>query len=145
MYPPAEQFMIALWLAILIIALLCGIFAEQQTTVRENTRCLRIIYKHCESPIERLLEMSSTTSLRLRLFEVYKSINQLNPKCLNCLFEEKSTSYSLRYPAKVLQPKKRTTMYSLISISYTVKPVYNDHLMGYFSAFWSSSRWPRAT
>ena len=28
---------------------------------------------------------------------------------------------------------------------YTVKPVYNDHLMGYFSAFWCSSRWPRAT
>ena len=28
---------------------------------------------------------------------------------------------------------------------YTVKSVYNDHLMGYFSAFWSSSRWPRAT
>ena len=27
----------------------------------------------------------------------------------------------------------------------TVKPVYNDHLMGYFSAFWSSSWWPRAT
>ena len=27
----------------------------------------------------------------------------------------------------------------------TVKPVYNDHLMGYFSAFWSSCRWPRAT
>ena len=30
-------------------------------------------------------------------------------------------------------------------IYYTVKPVYNDHLMRYFSAFWSSSRWPRAT
>ena len=28
---------------------------------------------------------------------------------------------------------------------HTVKPVYNDHLMGYFSASWSSSRWPRAT
>ena len=27
----------------------------------------------------------------------------------------------------------------------TVKPVYNDHPMGYFSAFWSSSRWPMAT
>ena len=27
----------------------------------------------------------------------------------------------------------------------TVKPVYNDDPMGYFSAFWSSSRWPRAT
>ena len=29
-------------------------------------------------------------------------------------------------------------------VTSTVKPVYNDHLMGYFSAFWSSSRWPRA-
>ena len=27
----------------------------------------------------------------------------------------------------------------------TVKPVYNDHLMRYFSAFWCSSRWARAT
>ena len=27
----------------------------------------------------------------------------------------------------------------------TVKPVYNDHLMGYFSAFWSSYRWSMAT
>ena len=32
-----------------------------------------------------------------------------------------------------------------LSYAYTVKPVYNDHLMGYFSAFWSSSRWPKAT
>ena len=32
-----------------------------------------------------------------------------------------------------------------IAILPTVKPVYNDHLMGYFSASWSSSRWPRAT
>ena len=28
---------------------------------------------------------------------------------------------------------------------HTVKPVYSDHLMGYISAFWGSSRWPRAT
>ena len=26
-----------------------------------------------------------------------------------------------------------------------VKPVYNDNLMGHFSAFWSSCRWSRAT
>ena len=81
-------------------------------------RCLRIIYKDYESPIERLLEMSNTTSLvisrlRIILLEVYQSINQLNPKCMNGLFEEKSTSYSLRYPVKVLQPKKRTTTYGL--------------------------------
>ena len=30
-------------------------------------------------------------------------------------------------------------------LCYTVKPVYNDHPMGYFSAFWISSRWSRAT
>ena len=29
---------------------------------------------------------------------------------------------------------------SAMFVFYTVKPVYNDHLMGYFSAFWSSSR-----
>ena len=29
--------------------------------------------------------------------------------------------------------------------AYTVKPVYNDHLMEYFSAFRSSSGWPMAT
>ena len=33
----------------------------------------------------------------------------------------------------------------VLSIKNTVKPVYNDHLMRHFSAFWSSSRWPRAT
>ena len=33
----------------------------------------------------------------------------------------------------------------IIEIMNTMKPVYNDHLMGYFSAFWSSSRWPTAT
>ena len=34
----------------------------------------------------------------------------------------------------------------IINVIYnTVKPVYNDHPMGYFSSFWSSSRWPRAT
>ena len=33
----------------------------------------------------------------------------------------------------------------ITSFPGTVKPVYNDHLMGYSSAFWSSSRWPRAT
>ena len=34
---------------------------------------------------------------------------------------------------------------SLFTKPHTVKPVYNDHLMEYFSVFWSSSRWPRAT
>ena len=110
---------------------LCG--ATNNNKIRENTRRLRIIYKDYESPIERLLEMSNTTSLaisrlRLILLEVYKSINQLHPKCMNGLFEEKSTSYSLRYPVKVLQPRKRTTPYGLRSISYTGAKFWNDLL-----------------
>ena len=27
-----------------------------------------------------------------------------------------------------------------LEVEYTVKSVYNDHLMGYFSALWSSRR-----
>ena len=34
--------------------------------------------------------------------------------------------------------------YVLISEN-TVKHIYNDHQIGYLSAFWSLSRWPRAT
>ena len=37
------------------------------------------------------------------------------------------------------------SIFDKMSYCNTVKLVYNDHLMGYFSAFWSSSRWPRAT
>ena len=35
-----------------------------------------------------------------------------------------------------------TDIYKMEEI--TVKPVYNDHIMEYLPAFWSSSRWPRA-
>ena len=41
-------------------------------------------------------------------------------------------------------PKWLFTCFPFVVWLSTVKPVYNDHLMGYFSPFWSSSRWPRA-
>ena len=41
--------------------------------------------------------------------------------------------------------ERHFVVFNTSQIDDTVKPVYNDHLMGYFSAFWSSSRWPRAT
>ena len=61
---------------------------------------------------ETLLETTNTTSLvvsrlRLILLEVYKSLHQLNAKCINGLFEVKSTRYYLRNRVKVLQPKKK--------------------------------------
>ena len=42
-------------------------------------------------------------------------------------------------PMDVVEARKKVT-----NICSTVKPVYNDHLMGYFFAFWGSSRWPKA-
>ena len=59
-----------------------------------------------------------------------------------------------RYRVKICLIEKRfeNTHFKLAAIvsrsrwvDATMKPVYNDHLMEYFSAFWSSSRWPRAT
>ena len=44
-----------------------------------------------------------------------------------------------------VSPYSITTQLCYRHVTYTVKLVYNDHLMGYFFAFWSSSRWPRAT
>ena len=44
-----------------------------------------------------------------------------------------------------LFPKWLSTKACRVRSLYTVKPVYNDHLMGYFSAFWSSSRSRRQT
>ena len=76
-------------------------------------RCLRIIYQDYESPYETLLETANTTSLvvpRLRLIrlEVYESLHQLNTKCIQRLFEVKSTRYSLRDLVKVLQTNKKS-------------------------------------
>ena len=40
-----------------------------------------------------------------------------------------------------MQWNNQIITYTISIIFYTVKPVYNGHLMGYLSAFWSSSRW----
>ena len=94
-------------------------------------RCLRIIYKDYESSYHRLLGMANITTLvisrlRILILEVFKSIRQLNPKCISDLFEVKSLGYSLRNHVKVLQPKRRTTTYGLRTVSYTGAKLWND-------------------
>ena len=94
-------------------------------------KCLRIIYKDYESTYETLLETTNTTSLvvsrlHLILLKVYKSLHQLNAKCMNGLVKVKSTRYSLRNPVIKLQPKKKTTTYGLKPISYTGVKLWND-------------------
>ena len=63
------------------------------------------------------------------------------------------TNVDTLYPELAILPVKRVFAYTTgISIYKLNAPriipgyvyVYNDHLMGYFFAFWSSSRWPLA-
>ena len=96
-------------------------------------RCLRIIYKDYESSYNRLLGMANTTTLvisrlRILILEVFKSIRQLNPKCISDSdsFEVKSLGNSLRIHVKVLQPKRRTPTYGLRTVSYTGAKLWND-------------------
>ena len=94
-------------------------------------RCLRMIYKDYESSYHRLLGMANTATLvisrlRILILVVFKSIRQLNPKCISDLFEVKSLGYSLRNHVKVLQPKRRTTTYGLRTVSYTGAKLWND-------------------
>ena len=56
------------------------------------------------------------------------------PQCVNCRF-----TVSIMARSWALRPAERFRRKWYL---YTVKPVYNTHHMGYFSAFWSSSRWP---
>ena len=78
----------------------CGV-SNSNKMEKIKERCLRIVYKDYDSSYDRFLEMANTTALvisrlRIILFEVYKSMHHLNPKCISGLFEVKPTNYSLR-------------------------------------------------
>ena len=62
--------------------------------------------------------------------------------CVSLPNHEINTSTFL-FSTSVL-PRRQGCDYLFIFIFSTVEPVYNDHLMGYFSVFWSSSGWPKA-
>ena len=94
-------------------------------------RCLRIIYKDYVSNYDTLLENANTNTLvisriRTLLVEVFKSVHQLNAKCIRDLFEVKVTSYALRNPLQIIQTRKRTTTYGLRTVSYTGAKLWND-------------------
>ena len=96
-------------------------------------RALKILYKDYVSSYEDLmLKANVPTMLNKRLqgilCEVFKSIKGINSKCLNDLFEVKSTSYSLRNDVRVVQPKRRTTNFGLRTVSYLGAKLWNDNL-----------------
>ena len=94
-------------------------------------RALRIINKDYDSTNKELIEKLNTTTLlvsrlRIMLCEIFKSVNGLNPKSINELFDIKEFDYALRNCKRVYQPKKRTTTYGLRSVSYTGAKLWND-------------------
>ena len=96
-------------------------------------RALKIIYKDYVSSYEDLMLKGNVPAMlnkRLQgiLREVFKSIKGINSKCLNDLFEVKSTSYSLRNDVRVVQPKRRTTNFGLRTMSYLGAKLWNDNL-----------------
>ena len=65
--------------------------------------------------------------------------HSIQKQCLDC----HNNPYSISYSGDLCHALPHFR--ELWSLLHTVKPGYNDHLMVYFTAFWSSSRWPRAT
>ena len=96
-------------------------------------RALKLIYKdHVSSYDDLMSKAHVSTMLKRRLHgilcEVFKCIKGINSKCLNDLFEVKSTSYSLRNDFRLIQPKRRTTNSGLRTVSYLGAKLWNDNL-----------------
>ena len=64
--------------------------------------------------------------LRLMTVRVFKSLNSLNPPCLNEIFTKKRMPYSLRDSSILEQPKRRTTMFGIRSFSYVGAKLWNE-------------------
>ena len=95
-------------------------------------RALRIIYRNYDIPYVDLLNVSGTNTMlnkRLRyiLLNVFKSLKGMNAKCLNDMYAINPTTYSLRQPVKLVQPKRRTTSNGLKTVSYLGAKLWNDN------------------
>ena len=102
-------------------------------------RALRIIYRDYESSYEDLLSPAEAPTmlkrrLRVILLEVFKSINMLNSDCLNGMFKIKDGNYFFHNKRKLLQPKKKTTIFGLRSIAYLGAKLWNDNVCNFGDA-----------
>ena len=57
---------------------------------------------------------------------VFKSLDSLNPLCLNDIFSKKRLRYRMRVSFIIEQPKRRTTTFGLRSFSYVGAKVWNE-------------------
>ncbi len=65
---------------------------------KKNERALRLVYSDCASSYEMLLAKSNETTIhvqtiRLLAFEIYKTLNNLNPSFMKDYFLEKHVKH----------------------------------------------------
>jgi len=94
-------------------------------------RALRIAHQDYTSTYNELLDLTkSDTMLLSRLknmtIDVFKSLKNLNPPCLNGLYKINVFPYENRKSIKLVQPLRDTTTYGLRTLSYTGAKLWND-------------------
>ena len=94
-------------------------------------RALRILYDDYDSEYTELLTESRTTTMlhsrfKCIILEVFKSMQGINPACIQNMFEIKKSSYSMRDSSIMVQPKRNSTTFGLRSFSYFGSKLWND-------------------
>ena len=103
------------------------------------TECLENIATKCSVKHATAVNILITSSFR-RVLEICVKIKDKGVTDFFLNYGYLSESVILMKPPITMRFAKYVHV-----IIHTVKPVFYDHLIGYFSAFWSLSRWPRAT
>ena len=108
----------------------CGV-TNNKKIEKIHERALRILYNDTSSSYDDLIDNGNTTTMlasRLRgiVVHVFKCINDLNPACLNDMYEIKEIPYGMRKSKKLVQPKTITTTFGLRSLSYVGAKLWNE-------------------
>ena len=93
-------------------------------------RALRFLLNDKFSSYEQLLNKCKSTTLHLKrlksiCIEVFKSLNQLNPKFMNAMFEKKEISYDLRDSHILIQPPFKKITYGKNTFKYFGSHLWN--------------------
>ena len=115
----------------------CGIHNNSKVENIQE-RALRILYDDYDSEYTELLTGSGTTTMlhsrcKCIILEVFKSIQGINPACIQNMFEIKKSYYSMRDSSIMVQPKRNSTTFGLRSFPYFGSKLWNDlpnHLKG---------------
>ena len=102
--------------------------------LKNQRRALRIIYRNYDSLYPELLrDAGAYTMLDKRLhsmlLHVFKSLKDMNAKCLNDMYSVKQLNYYMRRSVKLVQPQRKTTTAGLKTVSYLGAKLWNDNVV----------------